>query len=81
MLVRLMLQLFGHMMSEPGECSFDIAGHGEVDFALRVVPVKCNAKVPSSVPVFFDFVVLFKCLDEVVDVSFIDVFNPEIVHD
>ncbi len=80
MLVRLMLKLFGHKVSEAGKCSFNIAGHGEVDFAFLVVPVKCNAKIPSSFPVFFDFVVLLKCLDEVVDVSFINEFNAEIVH-
>jgi len=54
------LQLFGHRMSKAGRCSFDIAGHGEVDFTLLVVPVKCNAEIPSSFPVFFDFVVLLK---------------------
>ena len=80
MFVRLMLKLFGHSMTEAGECSFNIAGHGEVDFAFLVVPVKCNAKIPSSFPVFFDFVVLLKCLDEVVDVSFVNVFNAKIVH-
>ena len=51
-----------------------------MDFTFLVVPVKCNAKIPSSFPVFFNFVVLLKCLDEVVDVSFINVLNVEIVH-
>ena len=80
MLVRLMLKVFGHRMSEAGECSFNIAGHGEVDFAFLVVPVKCNAKIQSSFPVFFDFVVLLKCLNEVVAVSFVNVVNAKIVH-
>ena len=62
MLVRLMLQLFGHKMSEPGECSFNIAGHGEVDFAFRVVPVKCNANVARAGPIICDLVMLFQCL-------------------
>ena len=80
MLVRLMLKLFGHRMSEAGECLFNIARDGEVDFTFLVVPVKCNAKIPSSFPVFFDFVALLKCLDEVVYVSFANVFNAKIVH-
>jgi len=80
MLVRLMLKLFGHKVSEAGKCLFNKAGHGEVDVGFLVVPVKCNAKILSSFPVFFDFVVLLKCLDEVVDVGFINEFNAEIVH-
>ena len=60
MFVRLMLKLFGYKMSESGECSFDKAGHGKVDFTFRVVPIKCDAEIPSSFPVFFDFVVLLK---------------------
>ena len=80
MFERLVLKLFEHRISKAGECSFNIAGHGEVDFMFLVVPVKCNAKIPSSFPVFFDFLVLLKCLDEVVDVSFVNVFNTEIVN-
>ena len=57
-----------------------IAGHGKVDFAFLVVPIKCDAEIPSSFPVFFNFVVLLKCLDEVVDISLVNVFNAEIVH-
>ena len=80
MFVRLMLRLFGNKMSESGECLFDIAGHGKVDFAFLVVPIKCDAEILSSFPVFFIFLVLLECLDEVVDVSFVNVFNAEIVH-
>ena len=51
-----------------------------MDFAFLVVPIKCDAEIPSSFPVFFNFVVLLKCLYEVVDVGFVDVFNAKIVH-
>jgi hypothetical protein len=44
-------------MSESGECLFDIAGNGNVDFAFLVVPIECDAEIPSSFPVFFNFVV------------------------
>ena len=81
MFVRLMLKYFGDKMSKSGKCSFNVAGHGEVDFTFLVVPIKCDAEIPSSFPIFFNFVVLLKCLDEVVDISFVDVFNAEIVHD
>ncbi len=80
MFVRLMLKYFEDKMSESGECSFNVAGHGEVDFMFLVVPIECDAEIPSSFPVFIIFVVLLKCLDEVVDISFVNVFNAEIVH-
>ncbi len=53
MFVWLMLKYFGDKMSEPGKCLFNVAGHGEVDFTFLVVPIKCDAKIPSSFPVFF----------------------------
>jgi hypothetical protein len=81
MFVQFMLKFFGDKMSKSSECLFNVAGHGEVDFTFLVVPIECDAKIPSSVPVFFNFIVLLKCLDEVVEVSFVDVFNTEIVHD
>ena len=72
--------MFGDKMSKSGERSFNIARHGEVDFTFLVVPIKCDAEIPSSFPVFFNFVVLLKCLDEVVDVGFVNVFDTKIVH-
>ncbi len=81
MFVGLMLKYFGNMVSKSGECSLNVAGHGEVDFTFLVVPIECDAKIPSFFLVFFNFVVLLKCLDEVVDISFVNVFNTEIVHD
>ncbi len=81
MFVRLMLKYCGDKMSKLGKCLFIVAGHGEVDFMFLVVPIECDAKVPSSFPVFFNFIVLLKCLDEVVDVSFVNVFNGKIIHD
>ena len=80
MFVRLMLKSFGYKMSKSGECLFDIAGHGKVDLTFLVVPIECDAEIPSSFPVFFNFVVLLKCLDKMVDVGFIDVFNTKVIH-
>ena len=68
MFVRLMLKLFGDKMSKSDACSFDIVGHWKGDFAFFVVPIECDAKIPSSFPVFFNFVVLLKRLDEVVNI-------------
>ena len=51
-----------------------------MDFAFLVVPIESNAEVASSLPVFLNLVVLFKCLDKMVDVGFVDVFNSEIIH-
>ena len=81
MFVGLMLKGLGVLMSESCECTFHITWHGQMDFSFLVVPIKCDAKIPSSFPVFFNFVVLLKCLDEVVDISFVDVFSAKIVHD
>jgi len=67
-------------MSKSGECTFNIAWHGQMDFTFLVVPIKCDAEVPSSIPVFLNFEVLLKCLDKMVDVSFVNVFNAEVVH-
>jgi hypothetical protein len=60
--------------------ALNIAGHGKVNLTFLVVPIKCDAEILSSFPVFFNFVVLLRCLDEVVDVSFANVFNAKIVH-
>jgi hypothetical protein len=81
MFVQLMLKYFGDKMSELDEYLFNVAGHGEVDFTFLVVPIECDAKILSCFPVFFNFVVLLKCLDEVVDISFVNVFNAKILHD
>ena len=43
-----------------------------MDFVFLVVPIECDAEVPSSIPVFLNFVVLLKCLDKMVDVSFVN---------
>jgi len=67
-------------MSKSCECTFNIAWHGQMNFAFLVVPIECVAKVPSSFPVFFNFVVLLKCLDKMADVGFVDVFNTEVIH-
>ncbi len=75
-----MLTLFGDKMSKLDECSFDTTGHGKVAFVFLVVPIECDAEIPSSFPVFLSFVVLCKFLDEVVDVSFVNVFNAKIIH-
>ncbi len=81
MFVWLMLKYFGNKVSELGECLLNVAGHGEVDFTFLVVPIKCDAEIPSFFPVFFNFVVLLKYLDEVVDISFVNVFITKIAHD
>ena len=50
MFVRLLSSMFGDKMSKSGECSFDIARHGEADFLLLVVPFECDAKILISFP-------------------------------
>ena len=77
MFVRLMLKCFGDKMSKLGKCLVNVAGHGEMDFTFLVVSIECDAEIPSSFPVFFNFVVLLKCLDEVVVVSFVVYLMPK----
>ena len=67
-------------MSKSCECTFNIAWHGQMDFAFLVVPIKCDAKVVSSFPVFFNFIVLLKCLDRLVVIGFVDVFESEVIY-
>jgi hypothetical protein len=55
MFVWLMLKYFGDKMSKSGECLFNVAEHGEMDFTFLVVPIECDAKILSSFPVFFNF--------------------------
>ena len=66
-------------MSELCECTFNITWHGQVDFAFLVVPIKCDSQVASSFPVLVNFVVLLNCLDKMVDIGFVDVFDSEVI--
>ena len=58
--------------------------HGETNHALGVngvvVPLKINAGVQVSLTVLGDFVVFCEVLIEVQGVSFVNVFNSEVIN-
>ena len=62
------------------ESSSDIGEHGEVDFAFCVVPVEIEAKVPTAVPIFGNFVVFLEHRHEMICVLFTHVFDAKVVN-
>ena len=77
--VRLVLFSFRAFTVESGEGIGDVIGHGEMDFALGVIPVERESEVTFAFPVFSDVVMLFNGVDEMIGVFFADVFHSEIV--
>ena len=41
------------------ECLVLVTGHREVDFAIGIVPVQCDANIPDTGPINAAFVVFF----------------------
>ncbi len=50
-------------------------------FAFLVIPVKCDAEVSISITIFFNVIVLFQCIDQVLNISFANVFNAKVFND
>ena len=64
MLMRLVLGLAWCGMVESCQCALYVLGHGEVYFAVLVVPDHGDSWVLLTFPVLFYFVVFFESLDE-----------------
>jgi hypothetical protein len=59
-------------------CSFDVAGHGDVNVVLFIVPFDGEATVECGGPDGRDGVQAVNCLDEVVGIRFVLVFDEEV---
>jgi hypothetical protein len=57
----------------------DIAGHGEVDRAFGIIPIKGQATVLVAVPVGGNGVDLPETSQEVLGIEAVDVFHTEVV--
>ena len=69
-------------MLESLEGCVDVSRHGDVNVAIVVVPIECDAAEKGSVPVDGDcFVILLECRDKVLGVRFGNVLDSEIVDD
>jgi hypothetical protein len=57
--------------------AFDVAGHGQVDCSVQVVPLERYTEVELGLPVIGNLAFLLKCIEQVVSVLFADVFDGE----
>ena len=71
-----MLQGRGFVVLELSECLVFIPWHGEVDFAIGIVPVQCDANVPGTGPICTAFVVFFDYWFEMERMLLPDVLDP-----
>jgi hypothetical protein len=78
--VWLVLWLGWYLVSKMCKCFVHATRHGERHFAFLVIPVECDAKVSISGPIFFNVVVLFQRVDQVLNVFFANVFNAKIIN-
>ena len=77
--VRGMLWCSGHLVVEYVAGLGDVIGHAEVYRAFVIVPVEMDAEENFAVPVYSAFVLLGEMVDEVVGVSFVDVFDSKVI--
>jgi hypothetical protein len=85
-LVRCVLAARGWRMLEFVECRGNIVWHGEINGAIGVVPVECEAAVEAAAveaasPVGGDCVKVFECFDEMPCVLVTDVFYAKVIDD
>ncbi len=69
----------GRGVGETLEGFFDVAGHGDVESACRIVPVEGEAEILGAGPVCGDLVETVEGVDEVLSVAGVDVFYAEVV--
>jgi hypothetical protein len=67
--VRSILGALGRGLLRFVEHGRDVAGHGEIDMAVQVVPMQGDAAGQTSRPVFLDGAMLFQSVDEVVRIG------------
>ena len=58
---------------------FAVARHGEADEMVAVVPMQGKPNVASPLPIRGNFIVAFKCVDEMIGVCFANIFHTEVI--
>jgi hypothetical protein len=58
---------------------FAVARHGEADKMVVVVPMQGKPNVALPLPIHGDFIVAFKCVDEMIGVCFANIFHTEVI--
>ena len=74
------LGLVGCLMAKSQEKVFDADPACPIGMFLCIVPLDVNSSKFSACPIFCDLVVQFEDVAEVMDMSFSNVFNSEIIH-
>ena len=74
------MQLGWRFMAKLYEGILKVAWHGQMDFALLIVPVKCEAQVTCAFPVSVDFVVLLEDIHEMLNVVLVDVLHAKVTN-
>jgi hypothetical protein len=74
------LQLGWRFMAKSYEGILKVAWHGQMDFALLIVPVKCEAQVTCALPVGVDFVVLLKDVQEMLHIVLVGVLHAKVIN-
>ena len=58
---------------------FAVAGHGEADGTVVVVPMQGKPDVAAPLPIRGDVIVAFECVDEMIGVFFSHIFHTEVI--
>ena len=74
-----MLRFGRFRVMEPLPSFFAVAGHGEADGTVVVVPIQGEPDVSSPLPIHGDVIVAFECVDEVIGVFFSHIFHTEVI--
>ena len=75
-----MLSAFWLGMLEALKGLLDVAGHGEINGAIDIVPFECNAAKRFAFPVERADVFAFEDLDEMVGMFFTNILDTEVVN-
>ena len=67
-------------MMELVECFLEIYCHGDVQYAVLVVPVQCDATVNTPVTILCYFIFFLKFIYEVLDVLSFLVFDSKVIN-
>ena len=75
----LLRNLVGCGMVEFGKCLGHVLWHGYVNIVGVIVPVEREAKIAGAGPIFGQVVLGFKCSKEVISISFVEIFDAEVI--
>ena len=76
---RAVYRAFGLRVVQGFKSFLNILGHGDVNISVWVVPFEGKATIEGTGPVNGDGVVLLECIDEVLGIGFVDVFDAKVI--